>query len=78
MAYVMVSKFCEHLPMYRQQDVLGRHGIFVARSTLCGWMARCAVVLRQVVESFRRRIMQSAVVNADETTVPVLDRTRDS
>lgn len=38
LAYVMVSKFSEHLPLYRQQDVLGRHGIFLARSTLCGWM----------------------------------------
>src|SRR5262249_45210209 len=37
LAFVLVSKFSEHLPLYRQQDVLARHGIFLARSTLCGW-----------------------------------------
>ena len=42
LAFVMVSKYSEHLPLYRQQDVLARHGIFLARSTLCGWMAGCA------------------------------------
>jgi transposase len=78
LAYVMVSKFSEHLPTYRQQDVLGRHGIFLARSTLCDWMAQCAVLLRPLVELLRQRITQSDVINADETTVPVLDRTRDS
>jgi transposase len=78
LAYVMVNKFSEHLPMYRQQDVLGRHGIFLARSTLCDWMAQCAVRLQPLVDLIRQRVMQSEVINADETTVPVLDRTRDS
>ena len=78
LAYVMVSKFSDHLPLYRQQDVLSRHGIFVARSTLCGWMAQCAVLLRPLVELMRQRVVQSDVINADETPVRVLDRTRDS
>ena len=74
----MVSKFSEHLPLYRQQDVLGRHGIFLARSTLCGWMAQCAQLLRPLVELMRQRVVQSDVINADETPVRVLDRTRNS
>ena len=78
LAYVMVSKFSEHLPLYRQQDVLGRHGIFLARSTLCGWMAQCAQLLRPLVELMRQRVVQSDVINADETPVRVLDRTRNS
>jgi transposase len=78
LAYVMVSKFAEHLPMYRQQDVLSRHGIFLARSTLCGWMAQCAVLLRPLVELMRQRVVQSDVINADETPVRVLDRTRNT
>jgi transposase len=40
LAFVLVSKFSEQLPLYRQQDVPSRHGIFLARSTLCGWLAR--------------------------------------
>jgi transposase len=78
LAYVMVSKFSEHLPLYRQQDVLGRHGIFLARSTLCGWMAQCAQLLRPLVELMRQRVVQSDVINADETPVRVLDRTRNT
>jgi transposase len=78
LAYVIVNKFSDHLPLYRQQDVLSRHGIFLARSTLCGWLAQCAALLRPLVESMRRRIIQSLVINADETPVRVLDRTRDS
>lgn len=78
LAYVMVSKFSEHLPLYRQQDVLARHGIFLARSTLCGWMAQCAQLLRPLVELMRQRVVQSDVINADETPVRVLDRTRNT
>ena len=78
LAYVLVNKFSDHLPLYRQQDVFARHGIFLARSTLCGWMAQCAERLRPLVELMRQRILQSLVINADETPVQVLDRTRDS
>jgi transposase len=78
LAYVIVNKFSDHLPLYRQQDVLVRHGIFLARSTLCGWLAQCAVLLRPLVALLGQRIVQSLVINADETPVRVLDRTRDS
>ena len=78
LAFVLVSKFSEHLPLYRQQDVLGRHGIFLARSTLCGWLAQCAGLLRPLVELMQKRILQSHVIQADETPVQVLDSTRDS
>jgi transposase len=78
LAFVLVSKFSEHLPLYRQQDVLSRHGIFLARSTLCGWLAQSAVLLRPLVGLMQQRILQSHVIQADETTVQVLDSTRDS
>ena len=78
LAYVLISKFSEHLPMYRQQDVLARHGMFFSRSTLGGWMAQCAARLRPLVELMRERALQSHVINADETPVPVLDPARDS
>jgi transposase len=78
LTYVMVNKFSDHLPTFRQQDVLALHGIYLARSTLCGWMAQCAPWLRPLVELMRQQIMQSLVLNADETPVQVQDRTRDS
>jgi transposase len=78
LAYVLVNKFSDHLPLYRQQDVLARHGVFLARSTLCGWMAQCAERLRPLVELMRQRVVLSLVINADETPVRVLDPTQDS
>jgi transposase len=78
LAHVLVNKYSEHLPLYRQQDVLARHGIVLARSTLCGWMAQCAERLRPLVELMRKRVLQADVINADETPVQVLDRTLDA
>jgi transposase len=77
-AYVIVSKFSDHLPLYRQQDSLARHGVFLARSTLCGWLAQCGALMQPLVEFMQGRVVSSPVINADETTVPVLDRTRTS
>jgi transposase len=78
LAYVMVNKYSEHLPLYRQQDVLARHGIVLSRSTLCGWMAQCAQRLRPLIELMRKRILEADVINADETPVQVLDKTLDA
>jgi transposase len=77
-AYVIVNKFSDHLPLYRQQDVLSRHGIFLARSTLCDWLAQCAQGLRPLVELMRQQLLLSLAINADETPVRVLDPTRDT
>jgi transposase len=78
LAYVFVNKFAIHLPTYRQQDLLTHHGFFVARSTLCDWLAQCARGLRPLVDLMQERALMSLVLNADETPVGVLDPTRDS
>jgi transposase len=78
LAHVIVSKFAVHIPLYRQQDELARAGVFLARSTLCGWIAQCALRLHPLVQLMRKRILKSHVIHADETPVPVLDPTRDS
>jgi len=78
LAYVIVNKFSDHLPLYRQQDVLSRHGIFLARSTLCDWLAQCAQGLRPLVELMRKQLLLSPAINADETPVRVLDPKRDT
>jgi hypothetical protein len=74
----MVNKFSDHLPTYRQQDILARHGMIVARSTMCDWLAQCAQGLRPLVSLMRERALMSQVLNADETPVSVLDPTRTS
>jgi transposase len=78
LAYVIVNKFSDHLPLYRQQDVMARHGIVLSRSTLCGWLAQSAELLRPLVELMAKRVVESGLINADETPVRVLDRERNS
>jgi transposase len=78
LSYIFINKFAIHLPTYRQQDVLTRHGFFVARSTLCDWLAQCAQGLQPLVDLMRERALISLSLNADETPVSVLDPTRDS
>ena len=71
LAYVIVNKFSDHLPLYRQQDVMIRHGIFLSLSTLCGWLAQCAQLLRPLVELIRRKAGSRVGrdPSADETPV---------
>src|SRR6478735_240094 len=78
LAHVLVSKFIEHMPLYRQQDELARAGILISRSTLCGWLEQCAQHFKPLVGLMHREVLESEVIQADETPVPVLDRSRDS
>ena len=78
LAYVVVSKFVEHMPLYRQQDELARANILVSRSTLCGWLEQCAGLFKPLVELMHKEVLKSEVIQGDETPVPVLDRSRDS
>ena len=78
LAYVVVSKFVEHMPLYRQQDELARANILISRSTLCGWLEQCAQLFKPLVELMHKEVLKSQVIQGDETPVPVLDRSRDS
>jgi transposase len=76
LAYVIVSKYGDHLPLHRLEHILARHGIELARSTLCDWMAQCADVLRPLYDLMVQRVLQSKVIHTDDTPVDVLDRSR--
>lgn len=76
LAYVMVSKYGDHLPLHRLEHILERHGIQIARSTMCDWMAQCAEVLRPLYDLMVQRVLQSKVIHTDDTPVDVLDRSR--
>src|SRR3954447_2788999 len=78
LAHVLVSKFIEHMPLYRQQDELARADILISRSTLCGWLEQCAQLFKPLVELMHKEVLRSEVIQGDETPVPVLDRSRDS
>jgi transposase len=72
-AQVLVSKYADHLPLYRQAQIYARQGINLDRSTLADWVGRAAFMLRPVHERLRTTLKTSTKLFADETTAPVLD-----
>jgi len=71
-AEVIVSKFGDHLPLYRLEDIFSRYGVYIPRSTLCDWVQRAAELFRPLYELQRRRVLQSTVMWTDDTPVTVL------
>jgi transposase len=71
-AFVVVSKFADHLPLYRLEDILTRHGVYLSRSTLCDWVRNAALVLKPLAELQKTRVLQSPVLWTDDTPVTVL------
>ena len=71
-AQIVVSKFGDHLPLYRLEDIFVRHGLHIARSTLCDWTKAAAEILQPLYELQRQRVIQSPVMWTDDTTVKVL------
>ena len=72
-AQVLVSKYADHLPLYRQAQIYARQGITLDRSTLADWVGRAAWLLRPVHERLLAMLKSSTKLFADETTAPVLD-----
>jgi transposase len=73
LAHVLVAKFCDHLPLYRQAQIFARQGIELDRSTLCDWVGRACWWLEPLWHLLRRHVMGSTRIFADDTTLPVLD-----
>jgi transposase len=70
--HTVVAKYCDHLPLYRQQTILEREaGVDVSRATLDGWVMRVGELLTPVVSVMRRDLLRQSYLQADETTVPV-------
>jgi transposase len=76
LAQVITCKYGDHLPLYRQEAILGRSGQSIPRSTTCGWLASCASLVRPLYDLMRTLILMSKVVHTDDTPVPVLDPQR--
>jgi transposase len=71
-AFVVVSKFADHLPLYRLEDILTRHGVYLSRSTLCDWVRDAATVLEPLAGLQKALVLQSPVIWTDDTPVTVL------
>ena len=72
-AHVVVSKYADHLPLYRQAQIYARQGLKLDRSTLADWTGRAAWMLRPLHQRLLERLKASEKLFADETTAPVLD-----
>ena len=70
------SKYADHLPLHRQEGIFRRHGVELPRSTTCDWMAVCAGLLEPIVKQMHREILQSRVIQTDDTPVTVLDKVK--
>jgi transposase len=73
LAQVLVSKYADHLPLYRQAQIYARQGLTLDRSTLADWVGRAAFLLRPVHQRLLDKLKASPKLFADETTAPVLD-----
>jgi transposase len=73
LAHVLVAKYADHLPLYRQAEIYARAGIDLDRSTLADWVGQTARLMRPLVEAVGLHVMTAERVHADDTTVPVLD-----
>src|SRR6056297_2717878 len=72
-AHVLVSKYADHLPLYRQSQMLARSGVTIDRGTLANWVGVAGFHLRPVVDQLAEHLKASTKLFMDETTAPVLD-----
>ena len=72
LAHVLVSKYADHLPLYRQAEIYAREGVELERSTLADWVGGTSGLLGPLVEVLRRYVLDCGKLHADDTPVPVL------
>jgi transposase len=72
-AHVLVAKYAEHIPLYRQAQIFARSGLELDRSTLAGWVGKAGFHLAPVVDRLAELLKQSSHLFMDETRAPVLD-----
>jgi transposase len=72
LAQVLVAKYADHLPLYRQEAIFGRAGLAIPRSTLAQWVGTCGVRLQPLVDALKTEILCHRVLHADETPVAML------
>lgn len=71
LAHVVIEKYVDHLPLYRQGQRLRRQGITLSDSTLGGWIAQSAALIAPLYEALREEVLKSGYIQADETPIPV-------
>lgn len=73
LAHVVVSKYVDHLPLYRLERIFAREGIDLSQTTLCDWVADVATALTPIGEQLRREVTNTSYLQTDDTSVTILD-----
>jgi len=73
LAHILISKYADHLPLYRQSLIYQRSGVYLSDSTLADWVGRCGVQLGFLVNRLRQMILNQPILHADETPVKILN-----
>lgn len=71
LAYIVTSKYVDHLPLYRLEQIFGRQGVPIARSTMNGWLAETSKLLAPIAEALKRELLRESFLQVDETTIQV-------
>jgi transposase len=72
LAHVLVSKYCDHQPLYRQSEIYARQGVELERSTMADWVGGSSRLLEPLVDALHRYVIAAGKLHADDTPVPVL------
>jgi transposase len=72
LAHVLVAKYADHLPLYRQSEIYAREGVDLDRSTLADWVGASSYLLAPLVDQVRKHVLAATKLHADDTPVPVL------
>ncbi|AOW48573.1 IS66 family transposase [Acetobacter ascendens] len=73
LAHILVSKFDDHIPLYRQNEIFSRQGVEIPRSTLIDWCGQAVAVLRPLTDMIRQEVVGADLLHADDTPIQVLD-----
>ncbi|PAK74392.1 IS66 family transposase, partial [Acetobacter fabarum] len=73
LAHILVSKFDDHIPLYRQNEIFARQGVDIPRSTLIDWCGQAVAVLRPLTDLIRQDVVAADLLHADDTPIQVLD-----
>jgi transposase len=72
LAHIILSKYCDHLPLYRQSEIFAREGIHISRSTMTGWMRQIDALVEPLSDALHKDILTSDKLHGDDTTISVL------